>query len=273
MKATMRRVGLLGAGAIGAAVIDAFKAGGVPGHALTAILARPHQVDALEGMVGGRATVTAEPETFLTAEMDLVVEAAGHAAAIALGPTVVMGGRDLVLVSVGALANSDFREQMAASAVNGAARILIPSGGFAGFDGLRALAQMGLTEVSYVSTKPPQAWDGTPGEADIRRHGRDGQVVLFDGAAAGAARLFPKNANLAAAVAIAGLGFEKTRVKLISDPTEPDIVGTLTARTEATTLVLTTRSRPTTTNPKSSQLVGGSILAALTNAGAALAFA
>lgn len=268
----MRRVGLLGAGAIGAAVAHALMAGRAPGCALTAILARPHQVEALRRAFGDRATVTDEPEAFLAADIDVVVEAAGHAAAMALGPKVVAGGRDLLLVSVGALANPDFREQLLGAAVHGAARILAPSGGFAGFDGLRALAQMGLEEVTYVSTKPPRAWDGTPGEAEIRRRGPDEVVVLFEGNAADAARLFPKNANLAAAVAIAGLGFERTRVKLISNPAVRDIVGSLTALTEATTLVVTTRSRPTATNPKSSQLVSGSVLAALTNAEAALAF-
>lgn len=268
----MRRVGLLGAGAIGAAVVDAFKEGRVPGHALSAILARPHQVDGLRRALGDRATVTAEPEAFLAADIDVAVEAAGHAAAMELGPRVVAGGRDLLLVSVGALANPGFRQQLVAAAAQGAARILAPSGGFAGFDGLRALAQMGLTEVTYVSTKPPPAWDGTPGEAEIQRHAPDEVVVLFEGNAADAARLFPKNANLAAAVAIAGLGFEKTCVKLISNPAVCDIVGSLIARTEVTTLVVTTRSRPTATNPKSSQLVGGSVVAALINAGGALAF-
>jgi aspartate dehydrogenase len=271
-KAMMRRVGLLGAGAIGAAVVDAFNADRVPGSTLSAVLARPHQVDVLRRTLVGSATVTADPEAFLAADIDVVVEAAGHAAAMELGPEVVAGGRDLLLVSVGALANPDFRERLVAAATQGAARILAPSGGFAGFDGLRALAQMGLTEVTYVSTKPPWAWDGTPGEAEIQRHAPDGVVVLFDGNAGDAARRFPKNANLAAAVAIAGLGFERTRVKLISDPAVRDIVGSLTARTEATTLVVTTRNSPMATNPKSSQLVSGSILAALVNAGAALAF-
>lgn len=268
----MRKVGLLGAGAIGAAVVDALEAGRAPGLALSAILARPHQVEALRRALGDRVVVTAEPEAFLAADINVVVEAAGHAAAMALGPKVVAGGRDLLLVSVGALAEPDFRDRLVTAAARGAARILVPSGGFAGFDGLRALAQMGLTEVTYVSTKPPRAWDGTPGEAEIRRRAPDEVVVVFDGAAAEAARLFPKNANLAAAVAIAGLGFERTQVKLVSDPAVRDIVGSLTARTEATTLEVTTRSRPTVTNPKSSQLVSGSVLAALTNGGGALAF-
>ncbi|MBS0332573.1 MAG: aspartate dehydrogenase [Proteobacteria bacterium] len=270
--AMTRRVGLLGAGAIGAAVLDALEAGRAPGHVLAAILARPHQVDALRRVVGDRATVTAEPEAFLSASVDVVVEAAGHAAAIALGPRVAASGRDLLLVSVGALADPGFRGELAAAAAHGGARILAPSGGFAGFDGLRAMAQMGLTEVTYVSTKPPRSWDGTPGEAEIRRRAPDEAAILFDGAAADAARLFPKNANLAAAVALAGLGFERTRVKLVSNPAVHEIVGSLTARTEATLLEVTTRSRPTAVNPKSSQLVSGSVLAALANADAAIAF-
>ena len=268
----MRRVGLIGAGAIGIAVAQVLAAGRAPDIVLAAVLARPHQLDALRGALGGHVTVTAEPEAFLAADLEVVVEAAGHAAALALAPKVVAGGRDLILVSVGALADRRFRDELLTAADCGAGRVLVPSGGFAGFDGLRALAQMGLTEVTYVSTKPPRAWDGTPGEARIRRRGADERVVLFDGEAGEAARSFPKNANLAAAVAMAGLGFERTRVTLVSDPTEPDIVGALTARTAATILEVTTRNRPSEANPKSSQLVSGSVLAALANARDALAF-
>jgi aspartate dehydrogenase len=268
----MRRVGVIGAGAIGVAVAQALAGGRAPGIVLTAVLARPHQLGALRAALGDDTIVTAEPEAFLAEALEVVVEAAGHAAATTLGPKAVAGGRDLLLVSVGALADPRFREELLTAAHCGAGRILLPSGGFAGFDGLRALAQMGLTEVNYVSTKPPRAWEGTAGEAEIGRHRADERVVLFDGDAGEAARRFPKNANLAAAVAMAGLGFERTRVKLVSDPAEPDIVGALTARTAATVLEVTTRNRPTEANPKSSQLVSGSVLAALVNAGAALAF-
>lgn len=265
----MRRVGLVGAGAIGAAVVEAFEAGRVPGFALSAILARPHQLEALRRALGDRVTLTADPAAFLTADMDVVVEAAGHAAAMDLGPRVAAGGHDLLLVSVGALADPGFRDALTRTAARGGARILAPSGGFAGFDGLRAMAPMGLTEVTYVSTKPPVAWAGTPGEAEIRRRGPHEAVVIFDGDAAAAARLFPKNANLAAAVAIAGLGFERTRVKLVSNPADRDIVGSLTARTAATSLEVTVRNGPMQANPRSSQLVSGSIVAALCNLGAA----
>jgi aspartate dehydrogenase len=268
----MRRVGLIGVGAVGAAVAGALVEGRLPGFALTALLARPNRLDTWRAALRDAASVTADPEAFLAADLDVVVEAAGHAAATALGPRVLASGRDLLLVSVGVLADPEFRDELLSAAGRGGGRILVPSGGFAGFDGLRALARMGLTEVTYVSTKPPAAWQGTPAEAEIRRCGPDERVVLFDGDAGDAARRFPKNANLAAAVAMAGLGFERTRVQLVSDPREPDIVGALTARTAITTLEVTTRNRPTEANPKTSQLVGGSVLAALANADGALGF-
>lgn len=268
----IRKVGLLGAGAIGTAVAQALSAGRVAGLTLTAALARPHQLDALERVLGDGVRVVDAPEAFLTADIDVVVEAAGHAAAADLGPGVVASGRDLVLVSVGVLARPDVRERLLVAAAEGGGRVIVPSGGFAGFDGLRALARMGLTEVIYASTKPPRAWDGTPGEAEIRRHGPDEVVVLFDGDAGTAARLYPKNANLAATVAIAGLGFERTRVTLISNPGDPDIVGALTARTATTTLEVTIRNAPTAANPKSSQLVSGSVMAALANDAGVLEF-
>lgn len=262
----MRRVGLLGAGAIGTAVVEAFGAGKMGGHALAAILARPRQVEALKRL-NGATLVTADPVEFLDAGVDLVVEAIGHDATLELGPQLLERGRDLYLMSVGVLADQDVRARFQDAAARGAARIVIPSGALAGFDGLRTLSKLDGCEVTYTSTKPPSAWDGTPGEALIRQHSPNDVVKIFDGAASMAALQYPRNANVAAAVALAGVGFEGTRVRLVSDPNCLENVGEIEARTPSSVMQLRLSGRSFEDNPKSSQVTVASIVAALADHG------
>lgn len=261
----MRRVGLLGAGAIGTSLIQSFRQGRVRDHRLAAVLARPHQMDALRALLDPHVLLTSDRETFLSADVALVVEAAGHGAAIDLGPQILSRGRDLYLMSVGVLADAAIHSRLIQSARKGRARIVIPSGALAGFDGLRALGHFDLAEVTYTSTKPPRAWSGTPGEAIIRRRGPDEVVALFNGAAAEAALLYPKSANLAAAVAIAGVGFERTWVRLISDPSVKANSGSILALGASTEMRLTLTSASFEQNPRSSQITKASIIAALNN--------
>ena len=265
----MRRVGLLGAGAIGMAVVQAFEAGKVAGHALTSVLARPRQLEALERL-NSRALITSDPDEFLNTPTDVVVEAIGHDATLALGPSILERGRDLYLMSVGVLADRNVRDRFESAVSRNSARVVIPSGALAGFDGLRALSKLDGCEVTYTSTKPPSAWSDTPGEAVIRRYGPDEVVLIFDGPAALAALQFPKNANVAAAVALAGVGFERTRVRLVSDPGCMENVGGIEARTSTSVLHLCLSGRPFEENPKSSQITVASIVAALVNHGSPL---
>src|ERR1700721_3531009 len=213
----MSSVGLIGAGAIGSAVIEAFTSGAVPGHALRSVLAGSHQLVDLRRRVGTDVLVTDNQLKFFSSKADIVVEAAGHGAAIELGGRVLEAGWRLYLFSVGILADPLVRNRLTQAARRNSTSIIIPSGAFAGFDGLRSLRQSGLTEVTYTSIKHPRAWDGTGGQA-ASGSARGPLSVFFDGNASDAAPQFPKNENLAAAVARAGIGFEPTRVRFISDP-------------------------------------------------------
>jgi len=258
-------VGLLGAGAIGGSLIHSFRNGDVRGHRLEAVLARSYQLAELRVVLDPRVVLTGDPEAFLAADAALVIETAGHAAAARLGPAILAAGKDLFLLSVGVLADSAVQSRLVRSAKQGGSRIVIPSGALAGFDGLRALAQLDLAEVTYTSIKPPRAWTGTPGEAIIRRQGADQTITLFSGAAARAALLYPKSANLAAAVAIAGIGLERTRVSLISDPSATANIGSVVARGRSGEMRLTLGGAAFDANPRSSQITKASIIAALDN--------
>lgn len=118
---------------------------------------------------------------------------------------------------------------MMSTAQQSGARILLPSGAVAGMDGLTSLGVGGLTWVRYTSTKPPGAWKGTPAETDFNLDALTERTTIFKGSPLDAARLFPKNANLAMTVALAGAGVEKTEILLVADPDATNNVGKVEA--------------------------------------------
>ena len=148
----------------------------------------------------------------------LVVECAGHAAVREYLPSLLEAGIDVILASVGALADTIVAEKLAAAAEKGNAQLIAVSGAIGGIDALRAASLAGLDEVTYVGRKPSRAWADTPAAEQVNLETLAKPMVVFEGTAREAARLYPRNANVTATVALAGLGFDKTRVRLVADP-------------------------------------------------------
>jgi len=210
-------------------------------------------------------------DELLALRPDSVIEAAGHNAIQSGGAKILLQGCDLYVLSVGSLANDELRQNLAGACRQGGAQVLIPAGALAGFDGLRALAQDNLVSVKYTSTKPPAAWIGTPAAAVFPLDTLTKPTVIFRGNAAEAATQYPKNANLAAAVALAGIGLERTQVELVADPSASGNTGVVEAASASTTLHLKVSGRASA-NPKTSAIVGASVLAALANRTAAVRY-
>jgi aspartate dehydrogenase len=133
----------------------------------------------------------------------------------------------------------------------------------AGFDGLMALGRLRPVDVTYRSTKPSGAWMGTRAESQFDLRGLVVKTVIFRGTAREAAKAFPENANLAASVARAGIGFDRTMVELIADPHTLRNSAEIEAVTDNCTLRVQMASLPESRNPKSSAIVRTSVLAAL----------
>jgi aspartate dehydrogenase len=190
-----------------------------------------------------------------------------------MGEQVLASGRRLCTLSIGALADQVFADRLAAASVRGGGRLVLPTGALGGFDALMTLRQSGLAAVEYISTKPPSAWKATPAEEMIDLANLHEPTTFFRGTAREAARLFPKNANLAAAVALAGLGFEKTQVDLVANPAARTNFARVNAWTQSAVLSISLESAAFDSNPKSSSVVGASVIAALANAAADVSFA
>ena len=176
---TANRFALIGFGAIGQEIAGAV---GKLGEAdsLVAALVRP-------GREAGATTAVHDVAGLLAAQPSIVLECAGHQAVRDFGPAVLEAGLDLVVSSVGVLADSAFAEALAAAERKGGGRLLIPAGAIAGLDGLAAASLAGLSRVTYTSFKPPHAWRGTPAEDAIDLDHAQEEVVFFEGSARQAA--------------------------------------------------------------------------------------
>jgi aspartate dehydrogenase len=147
-------------------------------------------------------------EQLLDLAPDVVAEAAGHAALRRYGPTCLEVSVPLVILSTGALADADFESKLREAAKAGRTHASIASGAVGGLDLIASAAQGGITRAMHRIVKSP----GSLGlESDVV-----GEV--FRGSARSAATEFPQNANVAASVALAGVGLDRSEVAVVSDP-------------------------------------------------------
>jgi len=268
-----KRVALFGYGAIGASVLALWTPSSAlhEGYELATICCRPGQVDGAQAQLNGApAQIVTTFEAMLATRPDVVIEAAGQAALFQHGEDILKSGATLVLLSVGALANPEVEQRLKRAAAAGGGRVLLPAGALGGFDALRALASAGRTMVKYTSRKPPKAWFGTPAESLCDLHALEQPALFFRGDAAEAALTYTRNANLAAMVALAGVGFKATSVDLIADPFIEENIGQLDAWGDGGSLSLTISGPAHPDNPRSSTIVGASVIAALINESAIL---
>jgi aspartate dehydrogenase len=270
----MLRVGLIGLGAIGAAICDVWDERLCGTAELCAVLVRPDRAIRAAARLRSKCRVVTDLAAFLAEDMTFVVEAAGHAALSEYGEQVLLAGCELLMMSVGALADDRLRERLERAAELGHGRLLIPAGALAGFDGLMSLRAAGLASVTYYSAKPPCAWAGTAAEECCNLEALEGHRVFFSGTAREAAAAFPRNANLAAAVALAGLGFDRTNVELAADPSLKLNASRIVAETETESerLDVTLYSAAFEENPKTSRITAMSAISALQSQSARIGF-
>ncbi|QSI30470.1 aspartate dehydrogenase [Variovorax sp. RKNM96] len=259
------RIALVGCGAIGTAVLELLRDD--PALRVTAIVVPAEGMAAAQKAAPGAEVLSTVP----VAGIDLVVETAGHAAIEEHVLPALARGTPCVVASVGALSAAGLAEKLEAAAVAGRTQVQLIPGAIGGIDALAAARIGGLDSVRYTGRKPPKAWKGTPAE-----QGRDldtlaQATVIFEGSAREAALLYPKNANVAATVSLAGLGLDKTLVRLIADPATAENVHTVEAEGAFGSFELTMRNKPLAANPKTSALTVYSAVRALRNRVAALA--
>lgn len=262
---TALRVALIGCGAIGTSVLELLE--GDTALAVAAIVVPEEGVAAAQKLVPGVPVASRVP----VAGIDLVVETAGHAAIEEHVLPALARGTPCIVASVGALSAAGLAERLEAAATAGRTQVQLIAGAIGAIDALAAARIGGLGSVRYTGRKPPQAWKGTPAEQGRDLDRLTEETVIFEGSAREAAQLYPKNANVAATVSLAGLGLDRTMVRLIADPAIADNVHTVEAEGAFGSFELTMRNKPLAANPKTSALTVYSAVRALRNRAAALA--
>ncbi len=190
----------------------------------------------------------------------LIIEASSASAAFDIARKGVRAGRDIMVMSVGALLKG--RRQLEKEAASKGSSIYIPSGAIAGIDALRAAQCAGIKRVTLTTLKPPQAFKGVEYVAakniDLSRLKKD--KVLFEGNALAATRAFPQNINVAAVLSLAGAGPAKTRVRIVASPGLKRNMHRIEIESRAGRITTSTENVIHPANPKTSYLA---VLAAL----------
>jgi len=252
-------VGIAGLGAIGLHLARALD-GGVPGLRLIAVAARDQQKAA-----ANLARFRDPPRLVSLAELaeaDVVVEAAPAAVFETVATAAIEAGRIFIPSSVGALLP---RMHLVARAEHTGARIIVPTGALLGLDAVRAAAEGEVSSITIETRKPPRGLVGAP---YLEQHGIDVAAVVektlvFKGNAYDAAQGFPANVNVAAALALAGIGPERTMVEIWADPSVTRNTHTIRVEAAAARLTMTIENVPSEENPRTGKITPLSILACL----------
>ncbi len=198
-------------------------------------------------------------------DIRLVVEAASQDAARYYAPLALSAGVDVLIMSVGVFQDEEFQQDAFRLAKRKNAKVFIPSGAIGGIDALCAASLEHLDEVTLTTTKPPSAFGPNPyleSKGIIASELRE-RTELFYGTAREAVKVFPQNINVAATISLAGIGFEKTKIRIMCDPQVQTNEHHLKAKGKFGELDVVTRNVPSPKNPKTSYLAALSAISAV----------
>jgi len=255
----MLRIGIVGMGVIGTAIAKA-ASGDIAGVTLAGVTVRD------PAKAGG---FPAFPLDTLIGRSDLIVEAATQAALRDFAPAVLSAGKHLMVLSVGGLVG--VLDEWARLAEKNGCRILVPSGAIAGLDGVKGAREGRITAVTMETRKPPRGLAGAP---YIEAQGIDldaiaTETLIFEGPATEAVKAFPANVNVVAALSLAGIGPERTRIRIFAVPGQTRNQHRITIEGEFGRLAIEVENVPSE-NPRTGKLSYMSAIAMLRELGSPL---
>lgn len=254
------KVGVAGYGTIGRVVARALDKG-IEGLELEAVCTR--SVDKARALMAtdlGRAVPLVSAEA-LAERCDVIAEAVPRAAFVAIAVPVLAAGKVLLTVSAaGLLDHWDLVDR----ARRAGGRIHLATGALLGLDAVKAAAEGTIHEVRMITRKPPAGLEGAPylAEHNISLAGLTAPKKLFEGSARDGARGFPANVNVAAALGLAGIGPDATRLEIWADPTLTRNTHIIAVEADSARFTMTIENVPTE-HASTGRITALSVIAAL----------
>ena len=254
-------VGVGGFGAVGRTVAGRLDGAGIPGLRLAAVSARDvARAEAAVARFHRPVPVLALAD--LAGVADVVVECAPAALLREVAEPALRAGRKLVVISVGALLGAPDLVELARAH---GGQIIVPSGAILGLDAVTAAAEGEIRSVRMVTRKPVRGLEGAPylRERGISLEGLCEPLRVFEGSAKDGAAGFPANVNVAAALGLAGIGPEQTRLEIWADPTLTRNTHRIEVVADSASFSMTIENVPSEENPRTGRITALSVLAAL----------
>lgn len=249
-------VGIIGCGYIGSELAIAIDRGEIRNAKLIAVLDEyePATKKLLSRLNTKPKTLVRIEELLKLNEVNLVVEAASQKAVQSYAKKILESGKELMIMSSGALMNTDLYNDLESEVKKTGRRVFLPSGAIAGIDGLLAASKAGIDEVILTTRKSPKSLADSPFfvERNLKASDIRNVQTLFEGKASDAVKLFPANVNVAATLSLASLGGERTRVRVIADPEVTSNIHEVHAKGRFGEMTVVMKNVPSPSNPKTS---------------------
>jgi len=254
-ESNLKRIGILGCGAIGTDIALAIDSGKIPAN-LTHVYDFSKEASVkMIAKLQKKPIITDNVGLLAAAPVDLIVEAASQDAVRDNALTILQNKKDLMIMSVGALLDDSILEIIEEGCKDFNKRVYLPSGAITGLDGVRAVKNE-LDSLVLVTTKNPKALKGAKffETSKINLDELKESTMVYEGTAQEAVKLFPANINVAALLSLAGLGSIKTRVKIVADPQTNKNTHEIQAEGKFGKFSIRVENVPSENNPKTSRL-------------------
>ncbi|MDI6730658.1 MAG: aspartate dehydrogenase [Candidatus Altarchaeum sp.] len=249
----MLNLGIIGCGNIGRTIIRAIDEGKIGYKVIGVFDVNKDGYNILPDEIKKQIKFFDNFEEFINTDANLILEAASQQAVKAYAVHVLKHDKNLMLMSVGALVDKNLFENIKEIARTKNLKIYIPSGAVVGIDGVKEALLGGIESVTLTTRKNPKGLRITTDE----------EKILFDGNASDAVGKFPKNINVAATLSLAGIGFEKTKVRIIADPNIRENIHEIRVKGNFGEILTVAKNLPSPDNPKTSYLASLAAIACL----------
>lgn len=248
-------MGLLGCGAIGSEIAHAIDSGKISAKLTHIYDFSKDNSKKLVDTLQNKPVITENVGLLAASPVDLIIEAASQDAVRDDILSILQNRKDVMIMSVGALLDESIFDIVIDGCRDFNKKVYLPSGAIVGLDGIRAV-QDELDSVTLVTTKHPKALKGAKffEGSKIDPDKITSATVLYEGSAQEAVKLFPANINVAALLSLAGVGSEKTRVRIVADPATDKNTHEIHAEGKFGKFSIKVENVPSPSNPKTSRL-------------------